>query len=177
MVTFHGHDASQMLQDENIERELPKLFDYASAICLVSRHMIDTLEIEPWLEKVHIIPCAVDPAKFSPMNRNYTSEKVRIVHAGRITSKKGVPDLIRVFAKLNKSIKNLELHIAGTGEELDLCKQLSEKHQLQNNVKFYGAVSHKKVKEILDLADIFVLNSRTAENGDMEGTPVTYWKQ
>lgn len=173
VVTFHGHDASAMLSDKEYRKQLPELFDYASGINLVSRHMIDSLNVKPWLDKVNIIPCAVDPKKFRTVKYNSTSDIIKIVHAGRIAPKKGVPDLIKVFAKLSKYNNNLELHIAGDGEELDMCKQLAEKLQISDQTVFYGAVSHDKLKSILESSNIFVLNSRVANDGDMEGTPVT----
>jgi len=173
VVTFHGHDASAMLSDKAYREQLPELFDYASGIILVSRHMIDTLEIEPWLDKVRIIPCSVDPSVFTKIDESGISDKIKIVHAGRIAKKKGVPDLIKVFSKLVKIFDNLELHIAGEGEEFEKCILLAEKLNITDQIVFYGAVSHCNLKKILKKGDIFVLNSRVADDGDMEGTPVT----
>jgi len=173
VVTFHGHDASSMLRDKEYKSQLTELFDYASSIILVSSHMVDMLKIEPWIDKVKIIPCSVDPDEFKSSKPQVSNDKIKILHAGRITPKKGVPDLIKVFKELNYQFENLELHIVGDGEELKKCKELVEEHCLGKQVVFYGAVQHKRLKSILNSCDIFVLNSRVAEDGDMEGTPVT----
>lgn len=173
VVTFHGYDASQLLNNKQYAGKLPELFEYASAIIVVSSHMIDTLKLESWIEKVHLIPCSVDPDEFLQKNMKPESDVVKIVHSGRLVEKKGVPDLIRVFAELANIHKNIELHIIGDGEELEVSKKLVAEYGISGKVKFYGAVSHNKVKSLLNEADIFVLNSRTDENGDMEGTPVT----
>lgn len=173
VVTFHGHDASSMLRDKKYKNRLVELFDYASAIILVSEHMVDMLNVKPWIDKVKIVPCAVDPQLFKTNGFVGSNDKIKILHAGRITPKKGVPDLIKVFANLSKRFNNLELHIAGNGEELDKCKRLVEKFGLSKHVIFYGSVSHDKINTTLKMCDIFVLNSRVADDGDMEGTPVS----
>jgi len=172
VVTFHGYDASRMLSDETYKNRLPELFEYASAIILVSRHMIETLNLERWLDKVKIIPCTVDPDVFEIRRENSTNG-IKILHSGRLVDKKGVPDLIKVFRNLRRRYDTIELHIVGDGKKLERCKELVQKFKLDKNVTFYGAVSHDDVKNILSKADIFVLNSRVGDDGDMEGTPVT----
>jgi glycosyltransferase involved in cell wall biosynthesis len=172
VVTFHGYDASRMLSDETYKNRLPELFEYASAIILVSRHMIDNLNLERWLDKVKIIPCTVDTDVFEIRRENSTNG-IKILHSGRLVDKKGVPDLIKVFRNLRRRYDNIELHIVGDGKKLERCKELVQKFKLDKNVTFYGAVSHDDVKNILSKADIFVLNSRVGDDGDMEGTPVT----
>lgn len=172
VVTFHGYDASQALSDEIYRKKLPGLFDYASAVIIVSSHMLDTLNLKPWKDKVHVIPCSVDPEDFMVRTEN-NSSTLRILHSGRLTAKKGVPDLIRVFHNLTKTHSGIELHLVGDGKEMEECRSLVEEFKLDGIVQFYGAVSHKEVKKIMSTADIFVLNSRVDETGDMEGTPVT----
>lgn len=173
VVTFHGYDASTLLRDEEYKKKLPELFEYASKIIVVSKHMIDTLQLNDWLNKVHVIPCSVNSHKFCSYESNSGKEKIRILHAGRLVGKKGVPDLIRVFGSLSQKYDDIELHIAGDGKQLPECQELVKKHSLEDVVIFYGAVSHEEIKDLLNESDIFVLNSRIAKSGDMEGTPVT----
>jgi len=173
VVTFHGYDASSLLNDQEYVKKLPELFNYAARIILVSEHMVTTLKLNQWKEKVHIIPCSVNVDKFSSNESGNHRDKIKILHAGRIVGKKGVSDLIRVFHQLTEKHQNIELHLAGDGERLATCKELVHELSIEDKVIFYGGVSHEKIKEMLTEADIFVLNSRKAENGDMEGTPVT----
>lgn len=172
VVTFHGYDASQALSDEYYKNKLPDLFDYASAVIIVSSHMKETLNLHQWKQKVHVIPCSVNPDDFPARNENNT-DTIRLLHSGRLTGKKGVPDLIRVFNNLTKTNSNIELHVVGDGKELEICRNLAKEFKLDNKLKFYGAVPHGEVIKIMMTADIFVLNSRVDEKGDMEGTPVT----
>lgn len=172
IVTFHGYDASQALSDKVYKNKLPNLFDYASAVIIVSSHMIETLKLHSWKDKVYVIPCSVSPEDF-PVRVDNDSNILRILHSGRLTAKKGVPDLIKVFHNLTKSHSGIELHLVGDGKEMEECRALVKDFNLGELVKFYGAISHKQVKKIMSTADIFVLNSRVDENGDMEGTPVS----
>lgn len=171
VVSFHGADASRMLRNKSYVAKLPGLFEYASAITISSSHMADSLKLENRNDKVHLIPYGINTNDFDTNGKNSKNEKVKILHAGRIVGKKGVPDLIRVFSELSFIHKNLELHVAGDGEELEECHKLVKKCSLDVNVKFYGSVSHGRIKDLMNDADIFVLNSRISSDGDMEGTP------
>ncbi|MDX1637135.1 MAG: glycosyltransferase family 4 protein [Balneolaceae bacterium] len=173
VVTFHGYDASQMLRDETYANRLPELFDYASAIIIVSGHMRETMNLEQWKDKVFLIPCSVDPAQFSVNGEHKPSDTINILHSGRLVGQNGVPDIIRVFGDLSRKYNNITLHIAGDGRELERCRQLANEFNIDDIVTFYGSVPHSKVRELLGNADIFVLNSRVDEKGDMEGTPVS----
>ena len=169
-VSFHGKDASSNLRDPSYKNRLPTLFDYASAIVLCSPHMIEKLNLEKWMEKVRIIPYGVDVKEFFPAVRN-PDGALKILHVGRLVPKKGVPDLIRAFVKLSRDFEAAELHIIGDGREIDICKDLVHSQGLLSKVFFYGLLSIDKVKIHMQECDVFVLNSRTDESGDMEGLP------
>lgn len=173
VTSFHGADASRMLKQKRYVQQLPELFDYSSAIIISSMHMAENLGLDRWEGKVHFIPYGVNPDEFPGSIHENGTGKVKLLHSGRIVGKKGVPDLIRVFRNLAESYSNLELRLIGDGEEMTACRQLVEDLGLQGQVIFYGAVSHDEVKRQMQEADIFVLNSRTGPDGDMEGTPVT----
>ncbi len=172
VVSFHGYDASQLLNDDEYRKSLPDLFNYASAIVISGRHMHDNLGLDEWDHKVHFVPYGVNPDELKVMPKE-ENDKVVILHSGRIVNKKGVPDLIKVFNELKSDHEQIELRIVGDGKELEECRELVDTFNLNESVNFYGAIPHQKVAEMLNQADIFVLNSRTGSNGDMEGTPVT----
>jgi colanic acid/amylovoran biosynthesis glycosyltransferase len=173
IVSFHGVDASKALNNKTYADRLPELFEYASKIIIVSRHMIDTLKLHKWLNKVLLIPYYVDPEFFKPSGHQATDRVIRLLHSGRLVGKKGVPDLIRVFHNLYQKHNNISLTILGDGPELMRCKNLVSDLNLTAVVKFLGARNNEAVKQEMDAADIFVLNSRKDDNGDMEGTPVS----
>ena len=172
VVTFHGFDASRQLNNKWYKNKLPQLFDYASKIIIVSPHMIENLNLHQWREKVLLLPYGVDVDEFKPFKRE-KNDKVQLLHSGRLVNKKGVPDLIRVFAKLYHTNKNLHLTVVGDGAELNSCRNIAVDLKVDEAISFFGAQPHCIVKKFLNDSDIFILNSRTADDGDMEGTPVT----
>ncbi len=172
VVSFHGYDASKMLLNKWYKAKLPELFAYASKIIIVSRYMTDTLGLQPWADKVVLLPCSIDTEEFKPYKK-LKSNKLILLHSGRLVNKKGVPALIRVFARLYEANQNLHLNIVGDGPELDQCRQEAANYGITNVVSFFGQQPHGFVKSMMNEADIFVLNSRTADDGDMEGTPVS----
>jgi colanic acid/amylovoran biosynthesis glycosyltransferase len=172
VVTFHGFDASSLLKNTWYKNNLPHLFNYASKIIIVSHHMMESLELNRWKSKVLLLPCSVDVEEFKPFKRE-KKDKIHLLHSGRIVNKKGVPDLIKVFSNLYKENKNLHLTVVGDGPELAYCKSEANHLNINEAISFCGSQPHAIVKILINESDIFILNSRTADDGDMEGTPVS----
>lgn len=173
VVSFHGYDASGSLRHPYYKSQLPNLFDYASKIIIVSKHMMESLGLEKWQDKVLLLPYGINTEDFKPLAKKRFQKNLVILHSGRIVNKKGVPDLIEVFARVHAKHPETQLRVLGDGPELDRCKQMVTALTLQDAVIFMGAQPHHVVKEELNEADIFVLNSRVDEKGNMEGTPVS----
>lgn len=173
IVHFHGFDASQLLQNKVYVQGLHKVFAKAKKIIVVSEHM--KLELSRKLgfnDKIQMIPYGVDLKMFLG-RRAVKGEIINVLHVGRLTQKKGVVDLVKSFAALlaNKPDLKINLDIVGEGEEFIIVKNLIEELDLQKNIILHGAKSHIEVVELMLKSHIFVLNSRTADNGDSEGFP------
>ncbi|SEM81111.1 Glycosyltransferase involved in cell wall bisynthesis [bacterium A37T11] len=174
LVTFHGIDATEVFLKDNIYKyKLKELYSYCEKIFIVSNHMIEPLGLKTWMGKVAWVPCGIDNQEFKrPTEVSHDSSIIRIIHVGRLVPKKGAIDLIKVFLKLWEEYKNIHLDVVGDGPELEICKELTK--NLNNNqppVKIWGALGREQVKELLMQANIYVLNSRTGPDGDMEGVP------
>lgn len=171
VVSFHGIDAAPaMLGDKAYADSIQEVIEYAKAVIIVSPHFIDTLNLGRYSKKVHLIPYGTDEQKFVPAE---TPDRDRIViqHVGRLVPKKGVPDLITAFSTLCSRYDNLELRIVGDGPEMSACKSLVDQLNLADKIHLLGSKSHEIVVEHMKDADIYVLNSRTDDKGDMEGLP------
>jgi colanic acid/amylovoran biosynthesis glycosyltransferase len=171
MVSFHGNDASGELRKTRYRKQLKPLFEYAKAIIICTNYMRATLCLHEYDLKVHVVPYGIDVDEFAPAHKIAASDKIKILHIGRVVAKKGVPDLIRVINDLYRTNKNIELHIVGRGEELVESKNLAASLGISQVVIFYDAQPLSVVKKLLADSDIFVLNSRTDSKGDMEGLP------
>lgn len=171
VVTFHGLDASpHYLNRKDYKTRIEKVLEYASGVIIVSPHMKDTLGLARYGAKTHLIPCGVDPNEFYPRETLANRNTINILHSGRLVSKKGVPDLVKVFSDLSTRMPDIRLNVIGDGPELGAIQQLAQDTRA---VKFYGSQPHEEVKKFMLDADIFVLNSRVGDSGDMEGLPVS----
>ena len=87
--------------------------------------------------------------------------------------KKGIEYSIRAFAQVAAKHPQARYDIVGDGPlHHDLAKLIAELG-LADRIKLHGALAGESVRQLLSEADIFVLASVTAANGDCEGTPVS----
>lgn len=173
VVSFHGIDAAPaMLDNRKYADEIQEVIEYAKAVIIVSPHFVDTLNLSRFSSKVHLIPYGTDEQKFVPAETS-ARDKIVIQHVGRLVAKKGVPDLITAFGTLCSRYHNLELRIIGDGPEMPVCKNLIDRLNLNGKIVLLGSKPHEIVNEHMKDADIYVLNSRTDDKGDMEGLPNT----
>lgn len=177
VVSFHGYDASQMLQDSRYTNSLQQLFDYATAVIVCADKMKQDLLAATntnYSKKIHVIHYGVDVDFISSVpTRKKEAGVIHLIHAGRLTAKKGVLDLIRVFNAVRISLPHikLQLDIVGDGEDMNAALDLRSDLGLSDYVHFYGAVSHQELIAHVKSASIFVLNSRVSPSGDSEGFP------
>ncbi len=174
IISFHGYDASQLLKEKKYTILLPELFSYASQTILCANYMVNKLT--PYgleMNKTSIIHYGVDLDKINSIKTSNDNSTIKIIHAGRLTEKKGVPDLIKVVIKIQKELPklNLLLEIIGDGEELPLIQSIIKKKNAQSYIKLLGAKPHLELLTKVKDADIFVLNSRVDSKGDAEGFP------
>lgn len=98
-----------------------------------------------------------------------------IMSLGRLSktaAHKGFDRLIQVFAEVQKIQKNVQLVIAGKGDNRPNLEKLVKKYHLQNNVTFTGMVDEEDLVEIYRMADVFSLVSDRGK-GRGEGIPLT----
>ena len=117
----------------------------------------------------------VDSSRFTMQPRSLApGEPVRFIGVGRMVEKKGFDDAIRAFASLRKEhdFPNATLTLIGAGELREYLSNFATSLNLGGVVKFTGLLPHAEVARELAAAHIFVLPSKTAASGDMEGIPV-----
>jgi glycosyltransferase involved in cell wall biosynthesis len=176
---FHGFDASNMLKDKDYVRKLKKLLSRSEvSVMTVSEDMTKRLSQAGIMSAASkCVPYGIDIKKIQSIgNRRFNAtNSIKITHAGRLVEKKGVVDLVKVFAVVQKQLAmyDLSLMIIGDGPEKDRIMEKISEPGLDSSVTMTGAASHNQLLEYLYRTDIFVLNSRIAAGGDMEGFPNT----
>jgi glycosyltransferase involved in cell wall biosynthesis len=167
---FHGFDASIYTVLKDNEEAYIELFKYASAILVVSKVMkIKLLELGCSESKLVYNPYGPDDAFFD-ICPSFQSEQ--FIGIGRFVDKKAPYYTILAFQKILQNHPYARLIIGGDGPLLNTCKNLCKHLKIASNVNFPGVISPAQYRKHLGESLAFVQHSITAENGDMEGTPV-----
>ena len=98
------------------------------------------------------------------------SEPVVLLSVGRAVAKKGYPDLIAALAQLPPAIEWRLVHIGGGPLAAELRRQ-ADALGIGARIEWLGARSRQQVIERYREADLFVLASRIAADGDRDGLP------
>lgn len=169
-TVFHGHDVTSRKLVESYRSEYLSLFGSGQLFLPVSQLFADRIcdwGCDPL--KVHIGRMGIDIDRFPFSERHRPSTTLSILLVGRLTEKKGIEYAIRAMAYVSSAAT---LTIVGSGELEDALRGLAVELKVESRVCFMGALPHKKVGELMDASDVFVLPSVTASDGDMEGVPV-----
>ena len=86
-----------------------------------------------------------------------------VVFAGRLVSEKGVDVLIEAFARVKVQLPEAQLIIAGQGVEAQNLKNLAEKLEVDNSVKWLGHIPRPELEQHFDAAWVQVVPSLWAE--------------
>jgi len=111
---------------------------------------------------VHIISNARIPTNLYHQSRKWENDSARriIVCSGRIEAQKNPIGVIRALAKLDeKGFKNWKLVWLGDGPLREETQQLADELGLSNKIELLGFVPWQNLFDILDTADLFLLNS------------------
>ncbi len=175
VVTFHGFDISSAPQRwPAYKRELQKLFQKIRFAIVISEEMGDRVaRMGCPREKILVSYLGVPLDEYPYADRSGHKGPVRFLHAGRITGKKGLPDLIRAFARAFPDPGAAVLEVAGDGEEYDEVVKTIEEVKPVNRVNMHGRLSDEELKDLRKKADVFVLNCRVDKQGTKEGLPIS----
>lgn len=170
IVHFHGYDISVRRVVERYREQYARMFDYAESIVAVSKPMVSALvECGAAREKITYAPYGPQDGFFhvNPLLSDKT-----FAAAGRFVDKKAPYYTVLAFARVLKSHPDARLYFAGDGPLLNACRNIARYHGCANAVTFPGVVAPPALQNVYARARGFVQHSITADDGDMEGTPV-----
>ncbi|MGF1660056.1 MAG: glycosyltransferase family 4 protein [Rubrimonas sp.] len=110
------------------------------------------------------------PETREPRNGTVPGEHVQLISVGRAVEKKGYMDLLNALADLPKIMQWRFTHIGG-GPEMEALKARAKDLGLSGKIKWLGKRDRPEVIEALRAADIFIMPSRIASDGDRDGLP------
>ena len=110
------------------------------------------------------------PAARPPRDGSDPKDPVRILSVGRAVEKKGFDHLVAALAALPPDLNWTFAHCGG-GPLLPKLKARVEEAGLASRVAFLGPKAQPEVVALMREADLFVLPSRAAGDGDRDGLP------
>lgn len=134
-------------------------------------------ELAPRAASVDLVYHGIDTARFpapsrtrSPADGSNERTPVTLLTVGRAVDKKGFDDLLRALA-LIPSERHWQLLHVGDGPKLPLLKTLAKELRIDGRIRWLGPQAHAVVLGAYRAADVFVLPSRIASDGDRDGLP------
>lgn len=98
------------------------------------------------------------------LNKKEENERLSLMWAGRMIPWKNPQQALLAVKILQRKNIPCELHFIGEGQQLESIKKQAEKNFGKNNkVIFHGAQPFRRVRELMDSADIFLLTSGRRE--------------
>ena len=105
-----------------------------------------------------------------PRDGSAAGDPVIVLSVGRPVAKKGYDDLLAALAALPRELHWRFVHV-GDGPLLGALERQARNAGLDGRVEWLGAQSQDVVLEHYRAADLFVLASRIADDGDRDGLP------
>ena len=170
IVTGHGADVTSL--NRGLLKKLKKrCLKNAWGVTAVSRPLMDVLDGIYKNGNQAVISMGCDTSLFGRQYReeNYFgqgNQKV-LLFVGRLAEKKGVCYAIEAL----RNVEDAMLVIAGDGPLREELQRQADKVMRETGKKivFLGAKTHEELKKIYASADLFVMPSITAKDGDKEG--------
>ena len=127
--------------------------------------------------RLHLVYHGLDferfpPPQMAPSRRDGSDAKdpTVLLSVGRAVEKKGYDVLISALSRIPMNISWKLIHIGG-GPHLDRLRRLAEQVGVSDRIQWLGPQPQNVVLENYRLADLFVLPSIVAQDGDRDGLP------
>ena len=124
---------------------------------------------------IYVYPMGVDTKLFNSDKKDKQLRKTLqigenfLLFVGSLSENKGIKYLIQAIPYVLERFPSTTLIIIGTGILEKEFKKLSNSLNLNNNVKFIGAIEHESLPSYYATADIFIGPSIVAKDGVSEG--------
>jgi N-acetyl-alpha-D-glucosaminyl L-malate synthase BshA len=163
ITTLHGTDITLVGRDKTFAPVVSFSINQSDAITAVSYNLREeTNKIFKIHKEIEVIQNFVDVRRFNkkPIDafRRVIApnhEKI-IIHASNFRRIKRVEDVVRIFAKVHKSVPS-KLLFVGDGPERPAAESLSRDLNIGDDIRFVG--KQEQMEEILAIGDLFLLTS------------------
>jgi glycosyltransferase involved in cell wall biosynthesis len=152
-----------------------KLFDCQWTTTCTAGHAAHLRALAPDAE-IMLTYHGLDPRRFPAQARGLgpdgsdPARPVCLLGVARLVPKKGLRVLLAALAKLPKNLAWRYDHVGG-GPLLGQLRAEAERLGIAGRIAWHGALAEDRVLEAYRTADLFVLASRIAPDGDRDGLP------
>ncbi|HSS65702.1 MAG TPA: glycosyltransferase family 4 protein [Gammaproteobacteria bacterium] len=154
-----------------------KLADCAWAVTCTGFNFDHLIRLSLNRQRLELIYHGLDFGRFpTPKGRDRgvdgsaPAQRVRLLCVGRAVEKKGLDDLMAALGRLPPGL-HWEFHHVGGGPLLEDLRRLSAELGLAPRVHWHGPLAQAEVLAHYAAADVFVLASKVARDGDRDGLP------
>ena len=156
---FSLHDAAGII----LNRVLTTTLATAQATIAVSQACRDNLMLRTRVQRVFVIPNAVDAALFqpAPYPRTNNTDRLTVVVVSRLAYRKGVDLLVGIIPIICAKHPKVDFLVAGDGPKRLVLQEMVEAERLEERVRLVGAVPHTAVRDVLIQGHIFLNCSLT----------------
>ena len=176
VVTFHGYDVSRVLRRSRRKHRYDEIFKHADLILPVSNHWREELiKLGAPDDRIQVHRMGINTEYFTFRQRSTHNGPIRIATTARFTEKKGLDYAVKAIARVAEKYPDTRLHydMIGDGPTRPKIEALIAEHGLGDRITLHGAIRLEEVRVLLEKADVFMLPSVTASDGDKEGVPVS----
>ena len=177
LVYVHGEEVEGASLGHELNWMVRRVFRRAACLVANTQNTRNIL-IRDWNVPEHqvtVVHPGVDTEQFQPAPRNAKvrnnlewGERPVILTVGRLAKRKGLDVMLRAMPAICQSIPNVLYAIVGDGEERDRLMQIVQEENLQDHVRFHGAVDDRTIRNCYQQCDLFVLPNRRVGT-DIEG--------
>ncbi|MFZ4106254.1 N-acetyl-alpha-D-glucosaminyl L-malate synthase BshA [Flavobacterium sp.] len=170
VTTLHGTDITLVGNHPNYKTAVSFSINKSDVVTSVSKSLKDaTYELFNIKNDIHVIPNFIELNKqrneplISCQRSIMAKNEERIVtHISNFRKVKRIPDVIKIFNKIQKSIP-AKLMMVGDGPERAKAERLCEELGILDKVIFFG--NSNEIDSILSYSDLFLLPSQTESFG------------
>jgi colanic acid/amylovoran biosynthesis glycosyltransferase len=176
IVSFHGADVTVEMNKPAYRQATREMLAAVKLVLVRSESLRRALtELGCDETKIALQRTGIPLEEFPFRERNFPSRsrgsEWRLVQAGRLIEKKGLPVTLSAFAVFLHRYPNATLTIAGEGPLLDELQKLTRELNIEERVSFTGFVSQEQLREIYYRSHIFLHPSQIGRDGNQEGVP------
>lgn len=167
--TVHAHD---IFVDRSLLRRKVREARFIRSISLFNKAFLENLYPAEAGEKISVVHVGIEPGQYDVPAKERPDRPARILCVAAMKPYKGIPHLLEACRLLSGQDVDFRCDIIGSGPLLPAIRRTIAKYGLADRVRLHGAMPQRQVTAAIRQADIFVLPSVVASNGQMEGIPV-----